>query len=66
MSTDDAFALHAKMRQLGIPGAVTPRDPQDPAGQWLVVDEAGQDITDRVLARVAKVGPPRRGFVVAR
>ncbi|MFE2305674.1 hypothetical protein [Streptomyces sp. NPDC059411] len=68
MTADEAYQLHAAMRQLGIPGAVEPTDPSDLAGTWHVVDEAGQDITAYALAQVAgaRRRQPARGFVITR
>jgi hypothetical protein len=61
-------ALSMAMRQFGIAGRIVPSDPQDTAGTWFVADEDGQDVTGRVLARVAaaRARRPERGFVVAR
>lgn len=65
MTANEAHELHTAMRQFGIPGSVTPLDTDGP---WLVVNEAGRDITAYVLARVAAMRrrQPERGFVIAR
>ncbi|MFD7555190.1 hypothetical protein ACFV9E_11745 [Streptomyces sp. NPDC059835] len=68
MTAGEAFELHNAMRQYGIPGSVTPADPDDLEGKWLVVDADGQDITAHALTRatVARNRRPERGFVIAR
>ncbi|MFD9368761.1 hypothetical protein ACFWA6_13805 [Streptomyces sp. NPDC060020] len=67
MTADEAHELHNAMRQFGIPGAVTPVDTDDLDCPWVVLDEAGQDVTAYVLARVAAAcrNRPARGFVIA-
>ena len=68
MTADEAYQLHAAMRQFGFPGTVAPKDPWDLAGAWHVVDEANRDITAYALAQVAgaRRRQPKRGFVIAR
>ncbi|MDV5148562.1 hypothetical protein R1T08_31450 [Streptomyces sp. SBC-4] len=70
MDARDVSSLHDSMRQYGIPGVLTPEDPQNPAGPWRVFDHAGprrRDITDATLAAVAAAERRRsnRGFVIA-
>lgn len=67
MTADEAYRVHAAMRQFGIPGTVKPKDPWDLQGAYLVVDEAGRDITTYALAQVASARrrQPERGFVIA-
>lgn len=68
MTANEAHEVHNAMRQFGISGAVAPADADELDGSWVVVDEAGQDVTDSVLARVAAAcrRRPARGFVIAR
>ncbi|MFF1803665.1 hypothetical protein [Streptomyces virginiae] len=68
MTPQQAFEVHAAMRQHGISGTITAVTPEDSEGAWLVLDEAGDDVTDRVLTSVARAAArrPERGFVVAR
>ncbi|OLZ73834.1 hypothetical protein AVW11_01820 [Streptomyces amritsarensis] len=68
MNTDQAFEVHAAMRQHGIAGTVTPVTPDNPGSTWIVLDADGRDVTGSVLARVAAARGWRseRGFVVAR
>ncbi|MFF3622318.1 hypothetical protein [Streptomyces sp. NPDC002467] len=68
MTAGEAFELHNAMRQYGILGSVTPEDPENLDGTWLVVDEDGQDITRQAYARMlqARTRQPQRGFVIAR
>ncbi|PWK74528.1 hypothetical protein BCL76_101259 [Streptomyces sp. CG 926] len=68
MTPQQAFEVHAAMRQHGIAGDVTPVTPDDPESTWIVLDADGRDVTARVLARVAgaRARRPERGFVIAR
>ncbi|MFF4423198.1 hypothetical protein ACFY04_20855 [Streptomyces sp. NPDC001549] len=68
MTANEAFEIHDAMRQYGITGTVTPADPEDPEGAWVVVGADGRDVTAHVLARVSAMDRtrPGRGFVVAR
>lgn len=71
MDAREVSALHDSMRQHGIPGALAPEDPQNPAGPWRVFDDTSpgerRDITDATLAAVAAAvrRRPSRGFVIA-
>ncbi|MFC9700944.1 hypothetical protein ACFTWD_09660 [Streptomyces sp. NPDC056943] len=67
MDASEVSSLHNAMRQYGIPGTLTPVDPQNRAGAWRVVDAAGQDITEATLAAATKASRrrPQRGFVIA-
>ncbi|MFC9387293.1 hypothetical protein DEJ44_19460 [Streptomyces venezuelae] len=66
MDASEVSALHDVMRQHGIPGVLTPVDPQNLAGVWRVVDDGGRDVTEATLAAAAAAARrrPRRGFVV--
>ncbi|MFI9112551.1 hypothetical protein [Streptomyces venezuelae] len=66
MDASEVSSLHDAMRRHGIPGVLTPVDPQNLAGAWRVVDDAGRDVTDVTLAAAAVAArrQPRRGFVV--
>ncbi|TXS15538.1 hypothetical protein EAO70_16175 [Streptomyces sp. adm13(2018)] len=68
MDASEVSSLHDAMRQYGIPGNLTPKDPRNQAGPWQVVDDAGQDITEVTLAAAAAAlrRQPQRGFVIAR
>ncbi|MFI0786727.1 hypothetical protein ACH4Q6_14175 [Streptomyces lydicus] len=54
MNAEEARQVDATLRRLGIPGVVTPADPEDAAGEWRVYDSADpairKDITADVLA----------------
>ncbi|MFD3727863.1 hypothetical protein [Streptomyces sp. NPDC058671] len=68
MDAANVKSLHDSMRKYGIPGILTPVDPQNQSGAWRVVDPVDQrDITDDVVARVAAADrrQPTRGFVTA-
>ncbi|MET7758741.1 hypothetical protein ABZT27_29160 [Streptomyces sp. NPDC005389] len=67
MDASEVSSLHDVMRRYGIPGNLTPEDPQNQAGPWRVVDDAGQDITEATLAAAAAAASrkPTRGFVIA-
>ncbi|MFK0252124.1 hypothetical protein [Streptomyces sp. NPDC090445] len=68
MKAHEVSELHAAMRQHGIPGTLAPVTPEDPAGAWRVLDDAGRDVTAATLtaAAAARARQPARGFVVAR
>lgn len=55
MDASEVSALHDAMRRHGIPGVLTPVDPQNPAGIWRVVDDGGRDVTEATLAAAADV-----------
>ncbi|MGW4699854.1 hypothetical protein [Streptomyces sp. NPDC004285] len=70
MEARDVSALHDTMRRYGIPGILTPDNPQNPAGPWRVFDHDGpgrRDITDTTLTAAEAVANrrPTRGFVIA-
>ncbi|MDT9689188.1 hypothetical protein Q5762_12715 [Streptomyces sp. P9(2023)] len=69
MDARDVSPLYDSMRRYGLPGVLTPVDPQNRSGAWRVVDPVDQrDITDATLAAVAAADrhQPTRGFVIAR
>jgi hypothetical protein len=68
MDAHDVAALHEAMRRYGIPGKLTPEDPQNQSGPWRVVGDAGEDITEVALAAAsaASLRRPQRGFVTTR
>jgi len=67
MDAREVSALHDAMRQHGIPGTLRPEDPENPAGPWRVVDDAGRDVTEETFAaaEAAARKRPTRGFVIA-
>ncbi|MFI9081212.1 hypothetical protein ACIGW8_32910 [Streptomyces sioyaensis] len=78
MNAEEARQVDATLRRLGIPGTVAPTDPDDPAGEWRVYDQADpttrRDVTADALAAVAGKFPdpdpgpvrrgPTRGFII--
>ncbi|MBW1598256.1 hypothetical protein [Streptomyces sp. JJ38] len=67
----DAFRARQLARLLtlsGMAATAVPVDAEDPAGEWLVHDDEGRDIT-RTARQALRVGDPRhpvqgRGFLV--
>lgn len=63
MTADEARRVERVMRSLGLQGIVAPVDPDAPAGEWRVYDEADprtrRDKTAEVLAAIAEHVPKR-------
>ncbi|MCX5608500.1 MULTISPECIES: hypothetical protein [unclassified Streptomyces] len=74
MNAEEARQLETTLRRLGIPGVVAPEDPENPAGNWLVFDEADpetrRDVTADTLAALSPAcgthQGPTRGFIISR